>query len=349
MLFPKFQQILKEHPPSPPPSWFQSTNVQTLISYYSPLSLPDYPCEFQTVDLGDGDKLSLVITKKGEWNPKVRTVLLVHGLGGSHESPYMIRLTYWLYTHGFQVVRINLRGCGSGAGLARKPSHAGCSDDIQKVLDHLLHFAPFEKITLLGFSMGGNIVLKLAGEKGTALHPAVDSIGAVCPPIDLESSCQKVENSPWARLYEQHFVLTLKQQVYERRRYFPDLKLPKFPVTMSLRQFDDLYTAPQWGFQNAREYYQHAQAVRYMPSISTPTFILAAEDDPLVDTKPLTAFSSHPWIYLLLLPFGGHLGFWMEAPPPFGYRWMDWALLSWVSSLEEDLPLVKAKQSEIRQ
>ncbi|RME77470.1 MAG: alpha/beta fold hydrolase, partial [Planctomycetota bacterium] len=316
-----------------PPRFLANPHLQTIISYYYPSSTPGFPVDYRTIPLPDGDQLSIVVTKPQDWTADKRTIFLIHGLTGSHLSPYMIRMTGWFYDRGYQVIRINLRGAGSGVGLAKYPAHAGRSEDIHQVVQYVKENLVLGKSSIMGFSMGGNIALKLAGEWGRNHPSEVDSIFAVCPPINLFESIKSMD-LPLNRLYERSFVQALVQQVEQLREYYPQMDLPNFPPNLRLMEFDEIYTAPYSGFSSVTEYYSTAQAEGYMPNISIPTLILASKDDPLVAWKPLQRFEDHPFIKIILTEKGGHLGFWKKSPPPFGYRWMDWVLVESVMALD---------------
>ena len=143
------------------------------------------------VHLPDHDWLAMEVTTPPSWKPGELTVVMVHGLCGSHKSPYQVRMARKLAAKGIRAIRVNLRGCGSGRGLARNPYSAGCSNDIRCALEQIKFEAPESPILLMGFSLGGNIVLKLAGELGS--NALIERVIAVSPPADLVSSMKLIE------------------------------------------------------------------------------------------------------------------------------------------------------------
>src|SRR5262249_47580085 len=149
----------------------------------------------------------------------------------------------------FRVVRMDLRGCGQGAALARRTYNGACSDDVRAAAEKIGTWSPASPLVLIGFSLGGNIALKLAGEAADNPLPGLERVVAVAPPIDLVR-CSALLSAPRNRLYELHFVRSMIRQVRCHQRHFPDLPVVRIPYRATLRQFDDLYTAPRGGFAN---------------------------------------------------------------------------------------------------
>jgi predicted alpha/beta-fold hydrolase len=243
----------------------------------------------------------------------------------------MLRLARKLWHCGVQVVCLNLRGCGSGKGLARQPYHSGRSEDVLAVLDDLRQVTPHSPMALLGFSLGGNIVLKLAGELQAAAATYLRQVIAVSPPADL-AACARLLAQPANRLYERRFVRLLRTDVLDRHARFPDLPRVELPEDLSLYAFDNLYTAPQCGFRNADDYYACCSAAPLVPQITIPCHILFAADDPLIDTTVLAGVDLPPTVQITYTTRGGHLGFLGIPGRPGGYRWMDTLLLEWIGA-----------------
>ncbi|HLU48476.1 MAG TPA: alpha/beta fold hydrolase, partial [Planctomycetota bacterium] len=163
----------------------RNAHLQTMLGHW--LRVPArVPSRTEIVDLSDGDRLALEISEPiGDAAP-ARTVVLIHGLAGCHESAYLVRVAAKLVRRGMRAVRLNLRGCGSGAGLARGIFHSGQSDDLRQTIEALRARGQGSRVSVIGFSLGGNIALKLAGELGERGPELVDRVLAVCPPADLE-------------------------------------------------------------------------------------------------------------------------------------------------------------------
>ncbi|MCZ6871989.1 MAG: alpha/beta fold hydrolase [bacterium] len=278
--------------------------------------------------LQDGDIISLEISTPNAWHTTDATVLLVHGLCGCHRSPYMIRLSRKLWKRGIRVIRVNLRGCGSGQGLARNPYHSGSSDDVRAVLEHFLQVTPASQISLIGFSLGGNIVLKLAAELGADGLSYIRKVTAVCPPVDL-AACAQLLGQPKNRLYEAHFVKLLCRAVNIRHQFFPDLSHIKLQRHMSLYEFDQCYTAPVCGFLGADDYYSRCSSAPLLPRIQVPCYLLFAQDDPFIDSSVLEQINLPPHVLVWRTKHGGHLGFLGRPGHWGGFQWMDHMLMHW--------------------
>jgi predicted alpha/beta-fold hydrolase len=240
----------------------------------------------------------------------------------------MQRTAATLIDEGMRVVRMDLRACGRGEGLARRPYHAGCSDDVRAAVQFVHTIAPGSAVALIGFSLGGNIVLKFAAEAAKVPSLRIDRVAAVAPPIDLHLS-SKLLSKPKNRLYELHFVRSLVAAVRRQRQVFPDLKAIHFPRKLTLRLFDDLYTAPASGFADADDYYRRAAAMPLISQIRVPAFIVAARDDPFVAVEPFEVLSRCSAIEVLLSDRGGHLGF-LGWDGQGGIRWAERQVVSWV-------------------
>lgn len=304
-------------------------HFQTLAGVYLPGPAIVYKARQHRITLADGDQLVLHDDCPACWRPGDRVALLVHGLAGCHRSPYMPRVAAALEERGIRAFRLDLRGCGAGAGLARMPYHGGRSEDAAAALDTIARLCPNSPAALVGFSLGGNIALKLLGELGEGRCGHLDCAVAVCPPLDLLSAVRHIHR-PLSRLYERHFVRLLVAQVRGRERHVPGCPtvcLEQLP--RSLWEFDDVFTAPVCGFGRADDYYRLASAVRVADGIRLPTLVIAAEDDPLVPTAPLERLRRCETVEIEIARHGGHLGFvgWRD-----GRRWLDRRIVEWISS-----------------
>jgi predicted alpha/beta-fold hydrolase len=283
----------------------------------------------QRVLLPDGDRLVLHHSVPPTWRPGGRIALVVHGLGGSHRSASVGRVAGLLLARGLRVVRIDLRGAGRGAGLARRAYHGGCSDDLRAALAEIGRANPTSPLVLVGLSLGGNIVLKLAGETAAFPVPGLERVAAVSPPIDFER-CAGLLGLPRNRWYENHYVRNLVRQVRALERHFPDLARIRFPRRPTLRQFDELCTAPRCGFAGALDYYRRAAALPYIPRIAVPAFLLTACDDPFICVESFEALTVPAHVEVQITARGGHLGFlgWDGAG---GVRWAERRVVEWVT------------------
>jgi predicted alpha/beta-fold hydrolase len=233
-----------------------------------------------------------------------------------------------LLKRGWRVVRLDLRGCGLGLPLARRPCHAGCSDDLRAAAAAVHRWSPESPLVLIGFSLGGNIVLKLAGEASSHPVPRLERVAAASPPIDLER-CAGLIALPRNRLYELHFLRELLRLARRRQHLFPDLPPVRFPPRMTLRIYDELYIAPRCGFADALDYYRRAAALPFIEQIKLPTLMMTARDDPFIAVEPFQDLAKRQPIEVRLLDRGGHLGFlgWDGAG---GIRWAEQRIADWL-------------------
>ncbi|HEV3262582.1 MAG TPA: alpha/beta fold hydrolase [Gemmataceae bacterium] len=304
-----------------------NAHLQTLLGTW--LKGPAFrfaSCERHAL-MDDGDRLVLHDSVPELWRKGGRIAVLVHGLGGSHQSGHLQRMAGLLLPRGLRVVRLDLRGCGRGMTLARRSYHAGCSDDVRAAVAEVHRWSPASPLVLIGFSLGGNVVLKLAGEAAARPVPGLERVATVAPPIDLER-CAALIGLARNRLYELHFVRELMTLARRRQQYFPDSRPLRFPRRMTLRLFDDLYTAPRSGFADALDYYRRASSQPFIPNIKVPTLILTARDDPFVAVGPFETLSAPPHVDVHIVARGGHLGFlgWDGAG---GIRWAERRIADW--------------------
>jgi predicted alpha/beta-fold hydrolase len=253
--------------------------------------------------------------------------LLVHGLGGSHRSAYMARMANRLADLGWRVFRMDLRGAGAGMRLARRFYYAGCSEDVRIVVENLSGAFPETPLTVLGFSLGGNIVLKFAGELAARPLPSLRAVATIAPPIDLVRCSELLARFPF---YDAFYVHHLTSQVTQHQQYLPDVPKVVFPRRMNLRQFDDLYTAPRWGYAGALDYYRQASAWPWIPAIRVPTYILTARDDPFVAVEPFETLPALTAVEIHIPAHGGHLGF-LGPDGIGGIRWAEAQLVNWLT------------------
>jgi predicted alpha/beta-fold hydrolase len=306
-----------------------NAHVQTLLGTLLPGRVPGLLSRERHVLLPDGDRQVLHDSVPASWLPGGPLALLVHGLGGSHQSGYMRRLAALLLQRGFRVGRLDLRGAGRGASLARGSYNAGCSADVRVAAEEIFRTCPSSPLTLIGFSLGGNIVLKLAGEAAARPLPGLRAVAAVAPPIDLEGSAERLA-ARRHRLYDRFFVRNLLAQVRQQQGFFPDLPRPRFPRRLTVRLFDEVYTAPRGGFASALDYYRRSAALPLISRITVPTFILTARDDPFIPVAPFEALPARPHLEVHIAPGGGHLGF-LGPDGAGGIRWAERRVLEWVT------------------
>lgn len=304
-------------------------HVQTVLANAWAWSLGAPAATVRTMALPDGDALALHESIPPAWQTGGKIAVLIHGLAGCHRSGYMLRLTKRLTRMGVRVTRLDLRGAGAGMKLARRFYCAACSEDVRAVLEALHREHPTSPLLLFGFSLGGNIVLKLAGEAAQQPVAGLVAVAAVGPPIDLERCSDLITRQ---RFYDQFYARQLIAQVREHANHFPDLPPIAFPHRATLREFDDHYTAPRWGYRGASDYYQRASVTSLIPAIRVPCLILTSRDDPFIALDPFLEAGSSPSVTVQITTHGGHLGY-LGHDGQGGLRWAETRVVEW--ALEE--------------
>ena len=246
------------------------------------------------------------------------TVLLLHGLEGSSQAHYIEGMADKAWARGFNVVRLNQRNCGGTEHLSRGLYHSGLTADPRFVLTELREHDGLRVFGVAGYSLGGNLAMKLAGELGASDLPEVRAFCAVSPVLELEACVRAIERRE-NRAYEWNFCRNLQGRMRRKARVFPDMfDLQGLWKIWSIRAFDERYTAPHHGFAGASDYYHRASAMRVVDRIARPALVLTAADDPFV---PATIFAAPPLrdnqhVTIVVSPHGGHCAF---VEPPNGY------------------------------
>jgi len=263
----------------------------------------------------------------------VGSVVLVHGLEGSVGSGYMRGTARAMLERGYDVHRMNLRGCGTKDVPFPVMYHAGLTIDLHSFLLELKRDG-LTPAFVAGFSLGGNLVLKLAAELGTEAEALLAGVCAVATPLDLEACAVRLSHRR-NRFYERYFLRGLKQRIRRNRKLAPELfSLEGLDRISSVYEFDDRYTAPHFGFRDAAEYYRTQSATRFLDRIRVPTLLVQAKDDPLI---PFEVFD-HPaigpdrCIELLATDHGGHLGYLARGSERF---WLDGAIADWFEGIRK--------------
>jgi hypothetical protein len=315
-----------EATPFVPRRFLSNGHLQTIVGNFLPRAnhLPQATAELVQVSSASGAQIASEVLCLCHWQPKeVRaqrlTAVLVHGLEGSSESQYVVGNANKLWRAGANVVRMNMRNCGGREyEMARRTPtlyHSGLSGDVDAVMRHFIAREGLERVGLVGYSMGGNLVMKLAGELGAGAPRQLRAVVGVSPAIDLDASAAALHR-PENRLYEWRFVRRLLRRFRLKAMLFPqDYDDGRALGIGSLREFDDRITAFYSGFASAEDYYFRAAAARVVHQIAVPALIVQALDDPFVHItqQTLAAVEGNPCITLLETKHGGHCAFLAKA------------------------------------
>ncbi|HEY5212544.1 MAG TPA: alpha/beta fold hydrolase [Acidobacteriaceae bacterium] len=311
------------YPPFHPRPWLANAHLQTIFGNFLPRhnALPAPTAQLVQVSPAHGSQIATQILCECDWQPlpdrpSRPTAIILHGLEGSSRSQYVIGNANKLWLAGCNVVRMNMRNCGGRnyADMARlSPTlyHSGLSSDVDHVLRYFIATEHLQSVALIGYSMGGNLVLKLAGDLGSSAPPQLHSVIGVSPAIDLAASADAL-HEPHNRIYERKFLRALLKRFRRKTMFFPRAFDPQRASNItSLREFDDRITALYSGFRSADDYYFRAAAARVLDHIIIPTLILHASDDPFIrfTTETRDKIAANPHITLLETEHGGHCAF----------------------------------------
>ena len=248
------------------------------------------------------------------WQPEPEehpAIVLLHGLEGSSESGYMLGTAEKAFRAGFHVLRLNQRNCGGTEALTPTLYNSGLSCDIRAVLETLVEEDRLSEIFVAGFSMGGNLVLKMAGEFGQSAPIELRAAVGVCPSCDL-AACADAIGEARNGLYERHFVRRLKQRIRTKALLFPGrYPLNGLDKVRSVREFDDVITSRFCGFRDADDYYERSSALPLLGKVRVPALLLTAQDDPMIPFRSFDAeqLRVNPQLTLVAPEHGGHCAF----------------------------------------
>jgi hypothetical protein len=291
---------------------FRNGHAQTIAAYL-------WPRRFRFASERDPERLFEVATgvkvlAHCRWHANRKdcpTLVVWHGIEGSTSSNYMQAMAEKGFRAGFNVIRVNFRNCGGTEHLTTTIYHGGLSSDLAAVVKELIEKDQISRMLLVGFSLGGNLVLKLAGEYGQHAPREILGLCAVSPSIDLTASAELIKKrSNW--IYQQDFVRRLKKRIRKNHKLYPDLyNISDLDLARTIKEFDNLFTARAHGFANADDYYYRSSSLRLIDEIRIPTLIIHAKDDPFIPFAPLRepAVANNPYILLIAPDQGGHVAF----------------------------------------
>lgn len=285
-----------------PKGWLKYGHLQTI--YPSFFRKIDFKFdERQRITLSDGDFLDLDWKKDG--NDKL--IVLCHGLEGSSSSSYILGMSKFFNENGFDVLAINYRSCSGEMNLNMRFYHHGATDDLHEVMPYCKDYSG---VHLIGYSLGGNLVLKYVGEDVFAKPDNLKSVTAFSVPIDLEDCVREIHKAK-NQIYVQNFLITLKKKIKAKAEDLPELKTEHLKKIKSLVDFDNHYTAPIHGFKDAYDYYQKVSSKRFLKNIKIPALIVNAEDDPMLGDfcYPYEVAENSDTLHFIQTKYGGHCGF----------------------------------------
>ena len=298
----------------------------TLYTWVRPRHFPRLPPpQTRYFDVAPGAR----VLTHCHWQPDPQrhpTLLALHGLEGSGTAHYMRGLADKGHALGFNVVLLNQRNCGGTEHLSNGLYHSGLSSDPAAVIQELAALDGLTRVAVVGYSLGGNIALRLAGAHGPK-GPAnvLTAVCAVSPTMDL-ARCVDALERPGNTLYELNFVRNLRGRMRRKARAFPGrFDLSNLAGVRTVRGFDEAFTAPHHGFEDADDYYHRASSLRVVDSINVPTLIVSARDDPFVPPEQFhePSVATNPAITVAVTRHGGHCGFLAKASDGFDGYWAE--------------------------
>lgn len=251
----------------------------------------------------DDDFLDIYQFRQGSPN----AVIISHGLEGNAWRPYVTGMVNACFMAGYDVITWNFRGCGDEMNRKLRFYHSGATEDLDAVTQFAISRG-YEQLNLIGFSLGGNLTLKFLGER--TVNPTIKKAVTLSVPMDLLTSCRQISR-PGNRLYARRFLKSLKEKVLRKSALMPELDISGIKKIKTIMEFDDRYTAPLHGFNDAMSYYHQCSAIRVVAHIKIPTLIINAANDPFLSREcyPEKLLRNHPYVQFENPSRGGHVGF----------------------------------------
>ena len=314
-----------------PAWWCLGPHAQTILAALLRPS-PRLILKRERLDTPDGDFLDIdfmepPLSSRTEETP---FIVILHGLEGSSRASYVQGLLEEIKTRPWGAAAINMRMCSGERNRVRETYHSGKTEDLDWVVHFLREVKGYRRLHLVGFSIGGNIVLKWLGEQGAEALGKIEKAAAVSVPYDLVKSVRLLDRGFNREIYTRALLRSLKAKVFAKENLFPEaVHYDRVKRARTFREFDREVTAPLNGFRDARDYWSKSSCKSFLKSICVPTLLVHAEDDPFFPGRflPLNEIHHSPYLRTLIVPQGGHLGF-MTGPWPWRReRWLEKTLL----------------------
>lgn len=280
-------------------------------------------------ELSDKDFVDLDWLRSGN----KRLVLLLHGLEGHSRRKYVCGMAQAAQAQGFDVLAMNLRGCGGEPNRKLTMYHSGWTQDLHEVLLRVAREQDYQSVDLIGFSLGGNIILKYLGESCQVVPDFVRRTVVFSVPCDLEDAARALAR-PECQLYTWYLVSQLREKIRVKDQLFPGtLDIQGLDQIHTFQEFDDRFTAPMHGFRDAVEYWQKSSSKQFLSQITRPTCLVNAHNDPFLGPQcfPVQEAQNNPWLTLIVPPTGGHVGFLGSG----GKYWSEWIAMRFLRPGQE--------------
>ncbi len=291
-----------------PPLFFKNGHFATIYSGII-RSVNGVVQKRERLPLSDGDFLDL------DWSdsviPSDKLVILLHGLEGDGQRPYISGSAKILNQNGYDACAVNYRGCSGEPNTKYRSYHSGATEDLLEVIEHILNTRDYKELYLKGFSLGGNLLLKYLGE-GNSIPKEMKGAVAVSVPCSLHSSCEQLLSAKNV-LYAQRFKKNLLDKLRQKQQMFPDkISDDDIKQIKTLKDFDDVYTSKAHHFDDALDYYEKCSSKQFLSGVAVPSLIINALDDSFLGPAcyPYKETNQNPYLYLETPKYGGHVGFW---------------------------------------
>ncbi len=316
--------------PSPdfkPAWWCRGAHAQSIFG--SLLKTSRVPLNRKRFETPDGDFLDLDFLES-DGNKTCPRVVIVHGLEGSSKSPYVQNMLAEIERRGWRAVVLNMRMCSGEPNRVKQTYHSGKTEDLDFIVRELSKECPEEKMHLVGYSIGGNIVLKWLGEQGEKAAQTIASAAAVSVPYELARSVERMDRGFNREVYTRLLLCRLQKKLAAKKKLFPDaIRCERAGRYKTFAEFDDEVTAPLNGFKDANDYWRKSSCKPWLKFVKVPTLLIHAEDDPFFPGSllPLDEIRKSEFLKALIAPAGGHIGFVSGRSPWERINWLERTIL----------------------